>query len=354
MGSISMIETQTVPTHGTFRYITKGIKPTESPHLYHLPPLAEFGDVRSLPIRDIRSSLDFGEESPIKLNKQGFTARRSPTALSSAPYTHASWNDEKLLKRVYIPEIEKLVLQVTGGKTIFTDQLVMRNNFHTEVDGLARSEDKNLNSDSESPEEDMEILDFPKMIGVRAGAGASPAPKVHLDFAPNGARTHLRKYHSRITKLAASIIEAEDKLLASGISPSDLPSQYDGPRWAMFSVWRPLKPVRRDPIALSDCRTFPKEDYIPLNVLFPSGGEGKTSGTHTEQSFLAYGSEKHEWHWISNQQPDEVLIIQLFDSEAEKNGLGVAGGVMHSSVDIEGTEGEEPRESLETRCTVIW
>jgi hypothetical protein len=55
-----------------------------------------------------------------------------------------------------------------------------------------------------------------------------------------------------------------------------------------------------------------------------------------------------------NQEPDEVLIIQLFDSEAERNGLGVAGGVMHSSVHIEGTEMEEARESVEVRCTVIW
>lgn len=49
-----------------------------------------------------------------------------------------------------------------------------------------------------------------------------------------------------------------------------------------------------------------------------------------------------------------MLIIQLFDSEAERNGLGVAGGVMHSSVHIEGTEMEEARESVEVRCTVIW
>src|SRR5208282_4987418 len=77
-----------VPTHGTFRYISKNLKPTESFHLYHLPGLAEFGDVRSLPLRDIRSSLDLGSNSPYKLSKQGFTARRYPTALKSAPYSH--------------------------------------------------------------------------------------------------------------------------------------------------------------------------------------------------------------------------------------------------------------------------
>ncbi|KAN0098487.1 GA4 desaturase [Hyaloscypha variabilis] len=336
MGSI---EAPSNLTYGTFRYITKGIKPTESKHLYHLPETSEFGDVRSLPMTDIRSSLDLASDSPYKLNKQGFTARRHSTALKSPPYTHSSWNNEALLKEIYIPEIEALLLQVTGGKTAFTDSVVMRNNIHTEVDGLAREESTG------------EVSEFPKFVGTKFGAGGSPAPKVHLDYAPSGAKTHIRRYHARVTELCSEIIEAEDRLLAKGVSPAELKDYYDGPRWAMFSVWRPLKTVRRDPIALSDCRTFPKDDYVDFNVLFPSAGGGES---HKEEVFLAYGSEGHAWHWISNQQPDEVLIIQLFDSEAEKSGLGVAGGVMHSSVHIDGTEYEEARESVEVRCTVIW
>jgi len=319
----------------------QGIQPTESPHLYHLPEVAEFGDIRTLLMTDIRPSLDLGSKSPYKLNAHGFTARRFATALKSAPYTHSSFHDEKILKSVYIPEIEKLLKEITGGQTVFTDSLVMRTTTHTEVDGLARVEDKD------------ELAAFPKMVGTKAGAGGSPAPKVHLDYAPAGARTHLRNYHPLTRKLAGAVIEAEDRLLASGVSPTELPGIYDGPRWAMFSIWRPLKTVRRDPIALSDCRTFPKEDYVNFSVLCPTGVDDGSS-SHRESVFLAHASENHAWHWISNQEPDEVLVIQLFDSDAEKNGLGVAGGVMHSSVEIEGTENEEARESIEVRCTVIW
>lgn len=86
-------------------------------------------------------------------------------------------------------------------------------------------------------------------------------------------------------------------------------------------------------------------------MLFPSADGGES---HKEEVFLAYESVEHAWHWIPNQEPDEVLIIQLFDSEAERNGLGVVGGAMHSSVHIEGTEMEEARESVEVRCPVIW
>jgi hypothetical protein len=68
---------------------------------------------------------------------------------------------------------------------------------------------------------------------------------------------------------------------------------------------------------------------------------------------LLYGSDEHEWHWISSHQPDEVLIIQFFDSDAEKAGLGSGWGVVHSSVNFERTEAEEVRESIEVRCPIM-
>ncbi|KAH9213942.1 hypothetical protein DL95DRAFT_366448 [Leptodontidium sp. 2 PMI_412] len=342
MGSIS--EPPSPPTYGAFRYISKGTKPTPSTHFYHLPTLAEFSDVRSLPMTDIRSSLDQGDDSPYKLSTHGFTARRSPTAMASPPSTHSDWTNETLLREIYIPEIEALVKFLTGAKKVFTDQLVMRNNIHTEIDGLAREESE------------AEMLEFPKMVGTRAGSGGSPAPKVHLDYAPEGARTHLRKYHPRTREFAREVVDAEDRLLGAGVKLEEMGSRYDGPRWAMFSIWRPLKTVRRDPLALSDCRSFPVEDYVEFSVVFPTGvrEEGDVERGHRENVFLAYGRDSHEWYWISKQEPDEVLVIQLFDSLAEKEGRGVAGGVMHSSVTIEGTEQEEARESVEVRCIAIW
>ncbi|KAG0646425.1 Oxidoreductase chyM [Hyphodiscus hymeniophilus] len=139
---------------------------------------------------------------------------------------------------------------------------------------------------------------------------------------------HLRKYHEKTTAFAAEVISAEDRQLSFGISADEARTLYDGPRWAMFSIWRLLRTVRRDPLALSDCRTFPRDDYVDFSVLFPTGVkrvEGEEE-CHREQVFMARGNA------------DEVLVIQLFDSEAER----------------EGTEKEEARESVEVRCTVIW
>lgn len=65
------------------------------------------------------------------------------------------------MKEIYIPEIEALVKQVTRGKRALTDQVVLRNSVHTEVDGLARKESIE------------EIKAFPKMVGTKEGAGGS-------------------------------------------------------------------------------------------------------------------------------------------------------------------------------------
>ena len=341
------------PTHGILRYITRGINPTPSPHLYHLPPLEDFGDVRTVPITNIKHTLQLGQQNPYTLDTHGFTARNYPSRLHSEPYSRASWNNETLLKTVYIPEVEEMLRQLTGASKIVTEMALVRTQVHSEVDALATSEDKaDSDLDAGAGDEDP----WPKMVGTSTGGGASPAPKVHLDFSPAGARTHLRKYHGVLAEAGSEVIAAEDRLAASGIANGDLAEHYDGPRWAMFSIWRPLKRVTRDPLAFADRRTFPKSDYIPVKLVEPTGKALQhlypdEADSHAAETLLAYANDTHKWCWIWDMQPEEVIIIQLFDSEAEKRGYC---GVMHSSVDVPGTEHERARESIEVRCTAIW
>jgi len=341
-----------VPSHGILRYITRGITPTASPHLYHLPAIEEFGDVRSLPITDIKNTLRLGDKSPYSLDTHGFAGRHHVSQMHSAPYDRQSWNDEGLLKSIYVPEVEALLKQLTGAKKIMTEMVLVRSQTHSEVDALADSEGQTDGADDGNDEVDDP---WPKMIGISVGGGASPAPKVHLDFSPAGARTHLRKFHGELAKAGVDVIAAEDQLLASGISNGDLSQHYDGPRWAMYSIWRPLKRVRRDPLAFADRRSFPKSDYIPVSLVEPTGKAIRhlygQETEHEAETLLAYGSEEHKWCWIWDMEPRDVVAIQLFDSEAESKGYC---GVMHSSVSVPGTEDEPARESIEVRCTAIW
>ena len=299
-------------------------------------------------------------------------------------------------------EVEELVKRVTGCRVVVVESAVMRNNLHTEVDSLSKEESgADLSDDDAGP--------CPRMIGFSSAGGASPAPKVHLDFSPLGARAHIRKYHRDTALAAEPVIQAENRHLESGVQWDELKDYYrkneDGnggiPRFALFSIWRPLKTVHRDPLALSSCASFPISDYVAVDIVEPTGrhippylsqiidptlpldrdlseghkqkSENEDGPTHLTNSYVACAPSdaelnSHGWHFISNQEPAEVLVIQLFDNEMEatmgsqggKDGRdGSAGvsisGVMHSAFELEGQdEGGEARESLEVRVVAFW
>ena len=387
---------------GKFRYVTGSTTPAVNPNLYHLPPLSSFNDILTLPVDDIRPSLSLGEFSPYTLSYHGFTARYHPSKLLSPPHDRSSWSNEELIRRVYMPEVEELVKKVTGCKLTVVESAVLRTKVHSEVDSLSKEPSgAEFSHDDAGP--------CPRMIGFSSAGGASPAPKVHLDFSPLGARTHIRKYHRNIALAAEPVIQAENRLLESGVKWDELKYHYRGtgegddgvPRFALFSIWRPLRTVHRDPLALSSCASFPISDYVPIDVVQPNGRhipshlskiidptnsvhhdlngghQQKTvheeAPTHLSNSYLAYAPSDedrkgHGWHFISKQEPAEVLIIQLFDSEmeakmkspgAQKDGavspdISVSG-VMHSAFELEEqNEADEARESLEVRVAAFW
>jgi len=347
--------------HAKIRYIPSGHTPEPSPHNFHLPAIAEFGDVRRLPLRDMRP-LPTAEELPkapkgtAQLSTHGFTAIRYPTSMHLSPYSPSSWKNAKLLEELYVPETEEMVKKVTGAKTVVTEALLLRSAIWSEEDALATHAGHGKQKTQQEIEKETEEMNmhFPQFIGFSpVTGGASPAPKVHLDYAPNGAREHIRKYHPKLTAASSDIIAAEERLLAANKSLRyDYAASGEGPRWALYSIWRPIKPVKRDPLALGDARSFAEEDYIPIDVKAPNLGVPGTN-THNVESYLGRGSQSHEWYWVSNQKPEEVLVINLFDSDKEKETVA-AGGTLHSSVELDNTEIEEARESLELRCLAIW
>ena len=348
--------------YGILRYVAAGHEPEASPHNFHLPAIAEFGDIRKVPLHDMRpvptvTELPIAKEGTAQLKTHGFTAVRHPTTLHSAPHTIASWRDPELLKKFYVPETEEMVRQITGAKRVVTEGLLLRSALWSESDALATHGGHGAQKEQTEREAELSELEkgFPQFIGFNpAAGGASPAPKIHLDYAPDGARTHIRKYHPKLRAVAADIIAAEDKITATDQALRDsYRDTPDAPRWALFSIWRPLKKVRRDPLALGDQQTFRPEDYVPTIVKTPNlGVEGQE--THDAASYLGRWSPGQKWYWISEQEPEEVLVVGLFDSEREKEDPVAGGGTLHSSVDLEGAENEEARESLELRCLAVW
>ncbi|KAJ5740997.1 hypothetical protein N7493_000869 [Penicillium malachiteum] len=392
--STSTTTTDSAPNYkGKFRYVAKNANLEVNPNLYHLPPMAAFSDAVTLPLTDLRPSLQDGDASPYKLDIHGFTARHAPSKLHSAPYNRESWNDPELIKTVYTPEVVELVKRVTGCKTALVESAVLRNNLHSEVDSHSKEKSgADYIGDEAGP--------CPRMIGFSDAGGASPAPKVHLDFSPIGARTHIRQYHRDLSLAAQHVIEAENRLLKSGIKWEALRDHYIGvkpnegiPRFAIFSIWRSLKIVRRDPLGVASCATYPTSDYVPVDLVQPSGRlipshlsriidpsqpdiyHAKKAGdvekyTHLSGSYLSHAPSEigpHDWYFISNQEPEDVLFIQLFDNRMEAkhpsnqmkdkiaHSDSPVSGVIHSAFELENQDYDsEARESLEVRVVAFW
>lgn len=62
---------------------------------------------------------------------------------------------------------------------------------------------------------------------------------------------------------------------------------------------------------------------------------------------------KQKWYWIPEQKEDEVLVIKFADTQAEID-PSIAGGAPHASPEVEGTENEKARESIECRVLAFW
>lgn len=96
---------------------------------------------------------------------------------------------------------------------------------------------------------------------------------------------------------------------------------------------------------MADARSVPDSDLAPLGRKLPDGivQEG-AAGLHGKGS-------RHEWWWLSEQTPEEVMLVKFWDSTVEE---GVAVRCLHTSVDVPGTEHEATRESIEIRAIVCW
>ncbi|KJZ70018.1 hypothetical protein HIM_10599 [Hirsutella minnesotensis 3608] len=336
---------------GKLRYLAPGHAPKPSEHHGHFPDVAEFGDERMMTLLSLRP-LPLVHELPLwhhhaQLHTHGFTAVRHSTTLSQQQHGYNSFKDPQKLRQYLVPETVDMLKQVTGCKTVVSDILLLRNCVPTAVDSIAHADQ----ATTPSAEMDFEL---PRLVGFDSvHGGAAPANKIHLDYSTKGARIYIRNFHPKVTEAAAGVIRHEDALTEAGASLKETYGASGGPRWALYSVWRPLKTVRRDPLAAIDFTTVDDDDYVSFAVPAATQGGPDMGKPYAGEAFSATHSKRHQWYWIDSQTPEEVLILRFFDSTAEGQSR-TAGGVLHSSVELPGTADQPARESIELRCLCVW
>ena len=125
-------------------------------------------------------------------------------------------------------------------------------------------------------------------------------------------------------------------------------------RYAAYSVWRPIKQVKRDPLAVADWRTtdphtFKHVEYRATSNVLESGEYMLEQRTQTPEA----KDSGQRWYCKPNQNVDDVLILKFADTASERDPK-LSAGCAHCSPILPGVENEEPRMSVEARVMAFW
>lgn len=147
-----------------------------------------------------------------------------------------------------------------------------------------------------------------------------PMRRVHIDVAPGG-----------VSELVAR--RAGEELM----------NKIQG-RWKIINAWKPIKVVERDPLGLAVAGSVPDKDLISLKRYRPDG-------SLSESRYSVLAGEGHEWYYVPQQLPDEMLLFTQYSDSPDR---GVADRVAHCAFVLPDTEDKPIRESVEVRALVIF
>lgn len=193
-------------------------------------PRRNYGDdFRIVPISDIR-----GHEDQFSLDHDAFQILG---AVESST-TYETFDDDEVIRRVYYPEVEQLILKhVPGARSVVLfDHTIRRSN---------------------------------------PNAARQPVNQVHADQTARSAELRVRRH-------AANESQAEEYLRS---------------RYRIINVWRPINgKVESSPLAFASAATTPESDFVKIEHRYPSfNGEimGVKYNPSSEWTYC-YGLDNHE------------------------------------------------------------
>lgn len=198
------------------------------------------GDRRIVPIRDARSI-------EATLDDQGFAMVSHRTELSD-PY------DAEEVRRVYYPEMERLVAEHLGAPRVLAFDHNVRH----------------------------------QALAEQGEAGAqAPVRFVHNDYT-------LGSGPQRVRDLIEP--EAEAERLVAG-------------RFAVINVWKPLAgPVEQAPLAFCSAASMQPEDFVPTNLIYRD---------RVGEVYSVTFRDAHEWFYYPAMRADEAMLLKCYDSSPE-------------------------------------
>ncbi|KAH7141001.1 amino acid permease-domain-containing protein [Dactylonectria macrodidyma] len=219
-----------------------------------------------------------GEEDKYTLDGNGFQVFKRGA-------TEKDFLDDEQIKASYYPEVEQLLKDVTGASRVFIFDHTIRR---------------------QPPGDDS---------ADRSRRG--PVQRVHID----------QSYDASLSRVPHHLPEDADELLKGRVQ--------------IINVWRPIKTVQRDPLALADAFSVSDSDLVVTELIYP---------TRRGETYAVRYNEGQKWFYKSYLSPEEVLLIKCFDSKKD----GRARRVPHTAfVDPSSADDAPSRESIEIRALVF-
>ncbi|KAI1496235.1 amino acid permease-domain-containing protein [Biscogniauxia marginata] len=226
-----------------------------------------------------------GRESEFTLDGNGFQIHRHVAQ-------EKDFVDDDHIKAVYYPETEQLLKDVTGASKIFIFDHTVRRQPQDQRGG---------NNGAAAP------------ANLRG-----PVQRVHID----------QTYSASLSRVPHHLPAEEASELLKG-------------RVQIINVWRPIRTVLRDPLAIADAHSVVEEDLVPIGLIYP---------TRKGETFSVRYSPSHRWYYRYGLTPEEVILIKCFDSKTD----GRARRVPHTAFSDPKTPADAPnRESIEIRALVF-
>jgi hypothetical protein len=233
---------------------------------------------------DIRDARNLPEEPTLEVN--GFQLVKHATRVRN-------FEDRDETAKVYRPEIEKLILDLTGAERVIVTNTVLR--------WSERAGD------------------------TTAFINSRPARFVHVDYSRESfhdfARTHLGESQDAETWLQR--------------------------RYVAYNIWRVLTPPPQDvPLTVCDARTMRPDDVTEGEAVIDAPGMPEMR----LGSSLIHASPAHRWFYFPDMQLDEALVFKAFDSDTDR-----VQGCPHSAFnDPNYPDDVPPRASAEIRAYAFY
>lgn len=185
--------------------------------------------------------------SDLSLDREGFMLVGHKSAVRD-------FYDEGELRRVYYPEVERIITRATGAaRVVVFDHTIRRR--------------------------------IPGVEDRTASAPRQPVPRVHNDYTVKSGPQRVR-----------DLLDGEaDTLL--------------GRRFAIVNVWRPIRgPLRDAPLAVCDARSVAFADFVPSDLIYPD---------RTGETYQVTYNPAHRWFYVPAMRNDEALLIKTYDSSQD-------------------------------------